>query len=108
VISRLAGKSRAPTDAKRPLRDRQAPGNGSPSAHQPVACHPPEQARGTVLSSQGSPGNEPSQSSQGERQLPPQLMTCLGLVPSEHGSESHCRNGSIKQAFVVSRLLLPT
>jgi hypothetical protein len=41
VIRRLAGKSPGPTDAKRSLRARQAPGDGSPSAHQPVACHPP-------------------------------------------------------------------
>jgi hypothetical protein len=41
----------APTDAKRSLRDRQAPGDGSPSAHQPVACHPPWKVRGVVSSS---------------------------------------------------------
>ena len=41
---------------KRLLRDRQAPGDGSPSAHQPVACHPPNSGSGVVLSSQGSAG----------------------------------------------------
>ena len=45
MISRLAGKSLALTVAKRSLRARQAPGDGLPSAHQPVACHPPVERR---------------------------------------------------------------
>ena len=56
MISRLAGKSPAPTDAKRSLRDHQAPGDGSLLAYQPVACHPLGKVRTTVPPSQGSPG----------------------------------------------------
>ncbi len=45
----IPGKSAAPTDAKRSLRDRQAPGDGSPLAYQPVACHPPWKGRGIAI-----------------------------------------------------------
>lgn len=48
------GKSPVPTDAKRSLRDHQAPGDGLPLAHQPVVCHWPVKGRGVVWSSRGS------------------------------------------------------
>ena len=51
MISRPTDKSPATTDAKGSLRARQAPGDGSPLAHQPVACRPSVEDRGVVLSS---------------------------------------------------------